>query len=294
MGRIADLRLVIGFPTPAACPYNGGMRPLLSSVVIVVSLGTGTWAQLPPATQTQGIQQKVESLAQKTLEEFAMLAKRTTGFLDPAAGLAFRRTGEAVRLWKKEKGAGAAPLLSEGILLDCLGRLEGVTMRPLLNEFGADEEDHQPWGLPNAAATRRKGAIKAFDAALKIDPRLVEARMRGARLRAPNDSRAALELEELAQQQAAAPFAYLAAISRAAVAETRRDVVGAIHWYERALTLNPRSTAAAIALSALKPAAALPFEGLDPSDVYYTYPCTVLTPGVSAALDDRVQKVVLK
>src|SRR5262249_52100825 len=144
------------------------------------------------------------------------------------------------------------------------------------------------------AADRPKRAVKAFDAALKLDPNLIEARLRAARIRAPADAGAALELERLAQTAGEPPFAYVAAISRAEVAQAPHDGEAATLWYERALELEPRSTAATIALSGLKQTAALSFGTLDAPDPYYSYPCTILTADIDIALSARLPKVVLK
>jgi hypothetical protein len=255
-------------------------------VVAALSISAGVDAQLPPQSAMQGIQKETEDLAQREAEKLASLAKVQVGTLNPEADLAFRRWGEAVRLWQQEKGAGAAPLLAEGVLFDCFGRLQGVRMSWLSREtFGEFEE---------LAPLRTARAATAFDAALKIDPHLIEARMRAARIRAATDARAAIELETIANDRTGSPFSYLAALSRAAVAHAHHDTATEIPWYERSLALNPRSTAAAIGLSTLKPAAVLPFEALDPKDLYYTYPCRVITADVSTALVERVRRVVLK
>jgi tetratricopeptide (TPR) repeat protein len=208
------------------------------------------------------------------------------GQLHPEAFLAFRRWGEAVRLWKKEKGAGAAPLLAEGVLFDCLSRLQGVKT--------VGFQDEGPGRLDILEARRPARAARAFDAALKIDPQLIEARMRAARIRASEDSRAAVTLETIARDGTRPSFSYLSAISRAALAHAQSDSVTALAWYERALALNPQSTAAAIAISALRPARPLSFDALGTDDLYYSYPCTILTPDVASALLQRIRNVVLK
>lgn len=264
--------------------YSRIMRSALLAVVSVLLIAAGVEAQLGPVLPKQA----VDDWATKSAQELGDRAKRATlGILNDDANLEFRRLGEAVRLWKKEKDAGAAPLLAEGVLFDCLGRLQNVKTRPLL---------YEEWGGPYAdtAALRLIRANKAFDAALKVDPGLIEARMRGARIRGSEDSRAALELERIAQGTSVSPFAYLAAISRAAIAHAKHDIASATRWYERALELNPQSTAAAIGLGSLRPAALLSFNAIDADDLYYTYPCTVLTAKVNAALSVRVQNVALK
>lgn len=263
------------------------MRAFLRAVVVAVSTSASVEAQLPPLTVTQEATKRAEELAQRTAEEMARFAKGwQVGQLHPEAFQAFRRWGEAVRLWKKEKGAGAAPLLAEGVLFDCLSRLQGVKTLGF--------KDEGPGRLDIVEAKRPARAAKAFDAALKIDPHLLEARMRAARIRAPQDSRAAIELERIAGDRADPVFSYLAAISRAAVAHAKVDSVTALAWYERALTLNPQSTAATIAISALRPAQPLSFQALAGDDLYYSYPCSILTPAVAAALLERVRNVVPK
>ena len=261
------------------------MRPFLCAVVVAVSGGAGVETQAPPQTVTQEAQKRVEELAQRTAEEMAGFAKGwQVGQLHPEAFQAFRRWGEATRLWKKEKGAGAAPLLADGVLFDCLSRLQGVKT--------VGFQDEGPGRLDIVEAKRPERAANAFDAALKIDPHLIEARMRAARIRAPKDSRAALELERIAGDSTDSAFSYLAAISRAAVAHAKFDSVTALAWYERALVLNPRSTAAAIAISAVRPARPVSFETLGVEDLYYSYPCSILTPDVAGALAERVRRVL--
>ena len=217
----------------------------------------------------------------------AAFAKRwQVGTLHPEASLMFRRWHEAVRLWKDETDAGAAPLLAEGVLFDCLRRLRGLKTPVFRGESAARFDIIE--------ARRPERAAEAFDAALKINPQMLEARLRAARIRAPDDSKAAFELEAIASAKAVSPLSYLAAMSRAEVAHAESDTITALQWYERALTLNPRSTAAAIAVSALKPGTPVPFDELDPNDLYYTYPCRILTATVADALMERVPKVVFK
>src|SRR5262245_10468428 len=149
----------------------------------------------------------------------------TSGSMSPEGWLAFYRWNDAALMWKKEKGAGAAPLLAEGVLFDCLGRLQGVVTGPM-----RDEEVSSPFDL---AKGRVSHAAKVFDAALKIDPQLTEARFRVARIRAVNDRQAVAELERIANESSS-PLAYLAAVNLAALAQTRTDPASAAKWYERA------------------------------------------------------------
>jgi tetratricopeptide (TPR) repeat protein len=263
------------------------MRALLGAALVATSSLVSLEAQLPPQTVTQEAQKRVEELAQRTAEEAARFARGwQVGQLFPEAVAAFHHGNAAVQLWKKEKGAGAAPLLAEGVLFDCLSRLQGV------KTLGFKEEG--PGRLDILEARRPARAARAFDAALKIDPHLIEARMRSARIRAPEDSKAAVELETIANDPTAAPFSYLSALSRAAVAHAKSDSVTALAWYERAVALNPRSAAAAIAMSALTPARAVSFEALGKEDLYYSYPCVILTPDVAGGLGERVRKAARK
>ena len=102
------------------------------------------------------------------------------------------------------------------------------------------------------------------------------------------------ELERIANDNALMPFSYLAAISRAESAHASQDVAAASRWYERALQLSPRSAAATIGLASLREPSAVSFNGLDRNDIYYDYPCTILTPGVETALSTRMRRLVLK
>lgn len=260
------------------------MRTFLGAVLVAVSSVAGAQVR-PPQTAAQEAQQRVEETAQRIAEERAAFAKRwQIGTMHPEASFAFYRWHEAVRLWKSEKGAGAGPLLAEGVLFDCLGRLRGVKTITFREEG--------PSRFDIVEAKRPERAARAFDAALKIDPDLLEARMRAARIRAPVDPRAARELEAIASDRSRSPLSYLAATHRAAVAHIQSDSTTALHWYEVALSLNPGSTAAAIAISALEPTKPVPFDKLDSDDLYYTYPCTILTASAADALMQRVQKVL--
>jgi len=264
------------------------MRMRIAVLAVALAIGTGVGAQLPPATQTQEIQERVNRTAQSEAEKLSDRVRASTlGALNPRSNSEISRWDQAVRLWKQATGAGAAPLLVEGVLFDCLGRLQGVITRVLSSEVNV------PY-FADLAAKRPARAAKAFEAALKIDPTLTEAKMRAARIRAPKDAKAAQELERLAVDPAAAPFAYLAAISRAESARAKRDVPGALRWYDHSLLLEPRSIAAAIALSSLRPGAAVSFGDVNAEDLSYSYPCTVLTPDVAANLMARVKGVVLQ
>lgn len=268
------------------------LERVLCAGAVALFLGATVGAQLPPPrvpqTKTDEIQTATNEFAVGKAEEVADRTRAwVLGSLPSAANGAFFLWGQAVQVWKKEKRAGAAPFLAEGVLFDCLGRLQGVKTAVVGKEMARPI-------FADLAADRPKLAVKAFDAALKLDPNLVEARLRAARIRAPADADATLDLERLAQTAGEPPYAYLAAMSRAEVAQGRHDGAGATHWYERALELEPRSTAATIALSALKPTAARSFGTLDARDSYYSYPCTILTADINVALSARVRTVVLK
>jgi len=264
-------------------------RLLITAAAACLLLRATVGAQLPPVSVLQEVQQRNEGKAQEVAEDLARRSQGTArGFLHPDAALAFRWVDEAVQGWQKEKGAGAAPFLAGGVLLDCLSRLEGVKMDPV-----PSEGPKHPL-FADVAALRRAAAVKAFDVTLKLDPTLVESRMRRARIRAQDDPKAAQELETIANDDGLTTLAYLAAVSRAVVARGAGDVAGAVRWYERALELNPRSAAAVIALSLIRPAGASIFGTFDANDPFYTYPCSVLTPHVASELAARVKAVVSK
>ena len=255
---------------------------------MALAQGAAGAGQVPTQSQTQEIQERVKKLAEKHGEELAFhLRGRQLGALSVEGNNEVRRWDGAVRQWKKDKGGDTAPLLAEGVLFDCLGRLQGVKTPVLSSEKAV------PFFL-DLAAKRPSRAAKAFDDALKIDPNLAEARLRAARIRAPKDTQAARQLERLAEGAETTPIPYLAAMSRAEAAQSQRDVQGALRWYERARALEPRSTAAAIALRALRPGAAVSFADLRTDDPYYSYPCVVLTPAVAAELRARGSMVVLR
>jgi len=263
------------------------MRAFFSSLVVVIMLGAGARMQVRlPQTQAAKVQSDIETLANQKAEELRTHAgANRLGRLSLEDERTFHILGLAVQAWKKERGAGSAPLLAEGVLLDCLSRLRAVRGFPLATGRGMWMGDY--------ATQHATDAARAFDAALKIDSNLIEARMRRARIRGTNEADALAELEAVANDAAGSPLSYLAAVSRGAIAHGKGDPASAVHWYDRALALHPRSTAATIGLRALG-TGARSLEGLDTEDLYYTYPCTVLTPGVQADLLQRVSKVVLR
>jgi hypothetical protein len=240
----------------------------------------------PPAS-TQETQTELERFVQKEAEAIeGRLKAGTLGALNLGTNQAITRWDLAVRQWKREKDSGAAPLLAEGVLFDCLGRLQGIYTRQVGGEVS------RPL-FADMAAARPARAVKSFDAALKLDPHLLEARVRRARLRAIEEPEASRELERIADSAQPPPFAYLAAMSRAETARSQLDTTGAIHWYQRALQLHPTSTAATIGLGVLK-GAVIALDNLDAKDPYYSYPCRVLTSDVDAELARRIRDTVSK
>src|SRR5690606_12171034 len=139
-------------------------------------------------------------------------------------------------------------------------------------------------------AVRSKDAAKALEAALKIDPTLREAQWRLAQLRAPGDAQAQGDPEAIVIESAGSPFAYLSAMSLGATAQSNGDSDEAVRWYEHALSLLPGSTAAAVGLATLRPSSPVPFQTRADDDLYYSYPCIVLTSEVNIALAERVQR----
>ena len=275
----------MGFRPPR--DYNRPMRAWMLAMAILASVGMTISAQVMSPTQVQAAEERAQKFVEKKAEEVLPRAMATTvGALNADANSALWRWDEAVWIWKKEKNAGAAPLLAEGVLLDCLGRMQGVTTRLVSNEKPV------PPPFINQSQPRPGLAAKLFDAALKIDPRLTEARMRAARIRGAGNSDAMRTLEAIADTPDGGALAYLAAVSRAEAARKRDDAAIAIRWYERALTLHPGSAAATIGLMSMRPSSSVAFEKLDADDPYYSYPCRVLTPDVQSALAERIQKVV--
>jgi len=261
-------------------------RALLLAGIVALSTGADLHAQVGARIVEETAKREAFAEA-RALEQADLLRAELLGSLNADSGLAFRRWGVAVSKWKDEKGSGAAPLLAQGILFDCLSRLVGVQTPGVVGEIAE----------PNYFSMAKKRpvlALKAFDAALKIDPNLIEARMRAARIRALRDPKFARDLERIAADPTTTPFSYLAAVSRAEVALSQHDAAGAIFWYERARDLQPGSSAAAIALNSLKPVAARSFGLVAAKDPYYSYPCTILSPNIEAALSERIRSVVLK
>ena len=259
------------------------MRLPLLAVGLCGGLGLVLSAQIPrpPASVVTEATERVRDTALRHGEAVADRSKVIMGTLNAAEARSFHRWDRTVQAWKKEKHSGAAALLSEGVLFDCLSRLHGILTGELRSEVSV------PYFLDLAA--RRPGrASKAFQSALRIDPNLTEARFRDARIRADRDPGARQQLEELGNSTGA--IAYLAAMSRAETARTLRDAAGAQRWYERAVVLSPTAPAPRVGLAALRPGMAVPFETLDRTDPYYSYPCVVLTAPVHADLSRRMEK----
>lgn len=259
-----------------------------SAVVIAVGMAAGglTAAAAVGEPQRPGTPQgqaQLERAVRESADEVLGFARDWLGHLHPSGQAGFRQWMLAVTAWKREEGAGPAALLAEGVLFDCLGRTLGLNtgftsgqaVDPRFNELG----------LPN----RLQEAAKLFEQALKSDPDLYEARFRAIRIRSLDSADATLQLEALANSGEHSELAYLAAVSRAILAHRRQDNTTAIGWYRHAQTLQPRSTAAAVGLSVLTPAAPIAVDRLDPDDLYYNYPCRILTPSIASELTRRVQ-----
>src|SRR5580765_2396721 len=119
------------------------MRTFPSAIVVAVALsGAGAYAQgtAPPIQPAPITSPSLRGTAQKQVDEdverllpiaTAEAKFATTGSLGWNDWIAFTRWSEAAKGWKKEPRAGAAPLLAEGVLFDCLGRLPGVAMGPV-------------------------------------------------------------------------------------------------------------------------------------------------------------------
>src|SRR5687768_4083640 len=102
------------------------MSALGSGCIAMALLGVGVLAQLPPPSGE--IQRRLEERARLLSEDVSDRARATTvGALRGIAARDVHLWHSAVRLWRKDKNSGAAALLAEGVLLDCLGRLQGVT-----------------------------------------------------------------------------------------------------------------------------------------------------------------------
>src|SRR5207248_1273742 len=102
------------------------MRRILCVAAVASLVGATVGAHLGQSPgQLQEIQKVTNDTAEKYAQEIADRAKATVlGALTSRANIAFIRWGQAIAVWKKEKNAGAAPLLAEGVLFDCLGRLQ--------------------------------------------------------------------------------------------------------------------------------------------------------------------------
>ena len=216
------------------------MRSPLLVIVLGPGLGLVLFAQgRPPHGIIEDAEARVRETALVRGEALADRSKVIMGALNVAESRAFRRWDRTVQAWKKEKDAGPGALLSEGVLIDCLSRLRGI-LTPL---FGSEVRLRYFLDL----AARRPGrASKAFQAALKVDPHLTEARFRDARIRADKDVDARKQLEQLSDETGL--IAYLAAMSRAETARHLKDDAGARHWYERAVLLFPNAPAPRVGL----------------------------------------------
>ncbi len=260
------------------------MRTRSVALVLIVGIDLVLFAQVPirpPGSVSSEAAQRVESEALLYGEKLADRSKVVMGTLNPTETRAFRKWDLVAQTWKREKGVGAAPLLAEGVLFDCLSRLHGVLTFVLRSEMAVEY-------FLDLAAERPRRADRAFQAALKIDPHLTEARFRDARIRAERDLDARKQLEQLTEEPGM--IGYLAAMSRAETALALKDTGGARHWYERAVSLSPTAPSPRIGLAALSPGRPVPFDALDRTDSYYSYPCVVLTQPVDAELSRRIAK----
>lgn len=264
-------------------------RKLITSVAVALFVGlsmghTVVLADHQSYEELQKIRAFVEGLVERQSEAVAARMKGfARGALSNDAARAFIRWDATNVRWKRERGSGAAPHLAEGVMWDCLSRMNGVVTPPMVSaeQLGGYYEDKE--------RARPGLAVKAFDRALKLDSTLVEAQFRRARIRAATDVEAVKELERLADRDADQTIRYLSAISRAEAAVSQKELATAVHWYERALALHPRSTAATIGLSLLAPTPSFELEQLDGSDPYYRYPCRILTAAIDRELTRRVQ-----
>jgi hypothetical protein len=265
-------------------------------IAVVCCLGLlPTWVNgqglyRPNVDELRSMKEAIEAAAR---ERAALLAARaaadTIGSLSPKANLALRHWSDAVDAWKREERGSAKPLLAEGVLLDCLGRMQGIKTRLVLNERA------QP-SFQSLAAERPGRAARAFERALEREPDLIEARFRLARIRALEDAepRALRELEDLAGGASDSPFTYLAAVSRAEAARAGSDRGAALFWYRRAIEIYPPSAAAAFGLASIEAGRSIAFETLAANDVYYGYPCTILTASVHSEMSERVRAAASK
>lgn len=261
------------------------IRALVFSVVATLSVGgVAVTAERQSAEELNKIRAYVEALV---LRESEVAGARMKGFargvLSDSAAREFHRWDTTNVLWKRERGSGAGPHLAEGVMWDCLSRLQGVVTQPIWSAEPAGWDDEK------REKSRPGLAVKAFERALKQDATLVEAQFRRARIRAATDGKARETLEQLAAGGAGLVIPYLAAISRAEIAANHGEPAIAIQWYERAIALHPRSMSAIIALSILRPTGSIDFNELDQSDPYYRYPCRILTAAVDAELTRRMQ-----
>jgi tetratricopeptide (TPR) repeat protein len=270
------------------------MRRLLRSTLLVVTTVGLTSVALPARQSTQNPPGSVVAQADARSKDEALntygpaLADRSKaimGTLNVTDARFYRRWDLVVQAWKKEKNTSPDALIAEGVLFDCLSRLHGILTGVLGSEAAV------PYFL-DLAAQRPKRASKAFQAALKRDPHLTEARFRDARIRADKDADARAQLEQLSTEPG--PMGYLATMSRAETARARDDDDGARRWYERAIARLPGAPAPHFGLAGLTPGSAVPFDTLQPTDPYYTYPCTVLTESASVELSRRMRTPVAK
>lgn len=258
------------------------MRRLLLALLVSVELSLAAQGVRPPDSLVTDAAKRVQDEAGHKGEELADRSKVFMGTLNVPESRAVRQWDLALQSWKKEKGSGSGALLAEGVLFDCLSRLHGILTSTLRSETAA------PYFL-DLAAQRPRRASKAFQSALKIDPNLVEARFRDARIRADKDEDARKQLEQIGEQ--GGQIGYLSTMSRAETARNLGDSAGARRWYERAISLSPNAPAPRVGLAALTPAVApIPFESLDHTDLYYSYPCVVLTQPIAIELARRIEK----
>lgn len=266
-------------------------RRLVTSVGLAVAIAVGlsvgdvvVHAERQTLEELRKIQAFVEVLVKRSSDAIAAsLRPFAHGVLSDDAARAFIRWDATTSRWKREREAGAAPHLAEGVMWDCLSRMGGVVTPPMVSaESGGGFAEEKERARPIFA-------VKAFDLALKLDSTLIEAQFRRARILAATDADAAKDLERLAGRGTDTTIEYLSAISRAETAVRQKETAIAVQWYEGAQMLYPRSAAAAIGLSLLVPTRDVAVDELDATDPYYRYPCRVLTAAVDRELTRRMQ-----
>jgi hypothetical protein len=197
---------------------------------------------------------------------------------------------EALKQWRHE--ADSAPLqLARGVLFDCAAHRQR-------NDILFPPASHDVAG--NSAcryvlqAHCAEEAEKSFARAVRLDPTLLEARLRLAAARSERNGEGDADLQAVFDTADAPPsFRYLAGIFLGKAAYARHDAKGAAVWFAKAAGIDPQWTVAPLLRAAAgdAPPPALRTAADGSTDPWYPYRCEILTATVRGTLSGWMARV---